>query len=81
MTGLLTDAKARLGELVRRARSEGPTTRDGARVRRGVAAEEFHRLKGDRTGQALVAALQSSPCRDIEIEPKRERPPVRSVKL
>jgi hypothetical protein len=43
--------------------------------------EEFHRLKGDRTGQALVAVLQASPCRDIEIEPKRERLPVRHIKL
>jgi hypothetical protein len=45
------------------------------------AAEESHRLKGDRTGQALVAALQASPCRDIEIEPRRERAPMRSVEL
>jgi hypothetical protein len=40
--------------------------------------EEFHRLEDDRTGQALVVALQASPYRDVEIEPKRERLPVRN---
>jgi hypothetical protein len=46
-----------------------------------VAAEEFYRLKGDRSGAALVAAMQASPYRDIDIEPRRERMPVRDVKL
>jgi hypothetical protein len=46
-----------------------------------VDAEEFRRLKGDRTGAALIAALQASPYRDIDIAPKRERLPVRDVKL
>jgi hypothetical protein len=46
-----------------------------------VDAEEFRRLKGDRTGAALIAALQASPCRDVDIAPKRERLPVRDVKL
>jgi hypothetical protein len=46
-----------------------------------VAAEEFRRLKGDRTGEALIAALQASPYRDIDIEPRRVRLPVRDVKL
>ena len=46
-----------------------------------VAAEEFRRMKGERTGAALIAALQASPYRDIDIEPQRERLPVRDVKL
>ncbi|HTV28452.1 MAG TPA: hypothetical protein VMF32_11770 [Xanthobacteraceae bacterium] len=33
------------------------------------------------TGAALIAALQASPYRDIEIEPPRERLPVRDVTL
>jgi hypothetical protein len=33
------------------------------------------------TGAALIAALQASPCRDIDIEPSRERLPVRDVNL
>ena len=79
----LQDAKARFSELVRRARSEGPQHvtvrgRDEVVV---LAAEEFRRLKGDRTGAALISALQESPYREIDIEPRRERLPVRDVKL
>lgn len=79
----LQDAKARFSELVRRVRSDGPQHvtvrgRDEVVV---VAADEFRRLKGDRTGAALIAALQESPYRDIDIEPRRERLPVRDVKL
>src|SRR5690349_3827924 len=79
----LQDAKARFSELVRRARRDGPQHvtvrgRDEVVV---VAAEEFRRLKGDRTGESLIAALQASPYRDIDIEPRRERLPIRDVKL
>src|SRR5262252_9379422 len=80
---LLQDAKARFSELVRKVRSEGPqhVTVHGRDEVVVIAAEEFRRLKGDRTGAALVAALQASPYRDIDIEPRRERLPVRGVKL
>jgi prevent-host-death family protein len=79
---LLQDAKARFSELVRRVRSEGPqhVTVHGRDEVVVVAAEEFRRLKGDRTGAALIAALQASPYRDIDIEPRRSRLPVRDVK-
>jgi prevent-host-death family protein len=78
---LLQDAKARFSELVRRVRSEGPqhVTVHGRDEVVVIAAEEFHRLKGDRSGAALVAALQASPYRDLEIEPGRTRLPVRDV--
>lgn len=79
----LQDAKARFSELVRRARSEGPQRvtvhgRDEVVV---VSAEEFRRLEGDRTGEALIAAMQASPYRDIDIEPRRAPLPVREVDL
>jgi prevent-host-death family protein len=79
----LQDAKARFSELVRRARSDGPQHvtvrgRDEVVV---VAAEEFHRLKGDRSGAALVEVMQASPYREIDIEPRRDRLPVRDVAL
>ena len=79
----LQDAKARFSELVRRVRSEGPqhVTVHGRDEVVVIAAEEFRRLKGDRTGAALIAALQASPYRDVDVEPKRERLPVRGVKL
>ncbi|HMK88379.1 MAG TPA: type II toxin-antitoxin system Phd/YefM family antitoxin [Methylocystis sp.] len=80
---LLQDAKARFSELVRRVRSEGPqhVTVHGRDEVVVVAADEFRRLKGERTGEALIAAMQASPYRDIDIEPSSERMPVRDVAL
>jgi prevent-host-death family protein len=77
----LQDAKARFSELVRLVRSEGPQHvtvhgRDSVVV---ISAEEFRRLKGGMTGQALVDALQASPHRDIE--PGRAVMPVRDIAL
>ncbi|MCE2917006.1 MAG: type II toxin-antitoxin system prevent-host-death family antitoxin [Rubrivivax sp.] len=46
-----------------------------------VDAEEFKRLKGERTGELLIEALQASPHRQTEIEPPRSAMPVRTVKL
>jgi prevent-host-death family protein len=79
----LQDAKARFSELVRRVRSEGPqhVTVHGRDEVVVIAAEEFRRLKGDVTGKVLIAAMQASPDRDINIEPKREPSPVRGVLL
>jgi prevent-host-death family protein len=80
---LLQDAKARFSELVRRVRSEGPQRvtvhgRDEVVV---ISAEEFRRLKGDLSGKVLIAAMQASPHRDIDIEPRRTRMPVRKASL
>jgi prevent-host-death family protein len=79
----LQDAKARFSELVRRVHSEGPqhVTVHGRNEVVVVAADEFRRLTGDRTGAALIAALQASPYRDIDFEPKRDPLPVRDVDL
>ena len=78
---LLQDAKARFSELVRKVRSEGPqhVTVHGRDEVVVIAAEEFRRLKGDLTGQALIKAIQASPHREIEIEPGRAALPVRDV--
>jgi hypothetical protein len=46
-----------------------------------ISGEDFRRLKGDPTGEALIATMQASPHRDIEIEPKRAPMPVRQVVL
>src|SRR6266700_555497 len=79
---LLQDAKARFSELVRRVRSEGPqhVTVHGRDEVVVIAAEDFRRLKGDLTGEALVAAMQASPYRDVEIEPGRAPMPVRNAR-
>lgn len=80
---LLQDAKARFSELVRKVRSEGPqhVTVHGRDEVVVIAAEDFRRLKGDVTGEALIAAMQASPYRDVDIAPKREPMPVRDISL
>ncbi len=80
---MLQDAKARFSEVVRRARNEGPqhVTVHGRDEVVILSADEFHRLQGHQTGEALIAALQASPFRDTEIAPARERLPVRDVEL
>ena len=79
----MQDAKARFSELVRRVHSEGPQRvtvhgRDEVVV---ISAGEFRRLKGDLSGEALIAAMQASPHRRIDIEPERTAMPVREVVL
>lgn len=80
---LLQDAKARFSELVRKVRSEGPqhVTVHGRDEVVIIAAEEFRRLKGNVTGEALIKAMQASPYRDVNIQPKREPMPVRDISL
>jgi len=79
----LQDAKARFSELVRMAHSDGPqhVTLHGRDAVVVVDAEEFDRLKGARTGELLIQAMQASPHRQIEIEPRRSAMPVRALKL
>ena len=79
----LQDAKARFSELVRRVRSEGPqhVTVHGRDEVVVITADDFRRLQGERTGGALVEAMQASPFRDIELAPERSGLPVRDVAL
>ncbi len=80
---LLQDAKARFSELVRKVRSEGPqhVTVHGRDEVVVMAAEDFRRLKGTVTGKALIDAMQASPHREIDLEPRRGALPVRDVSL
>lgn len=79
----LQDAKARFSELVRLAHSAGPqhVTLHGRAAVVVVDAEEFQRLKGERSGRLLVDALAASPHRHVEIAPRRAAMPVRDVVL
>jgi prevent-host-death family protein len=80
---MLQDAKARFSELVRKVRSEGPqhVTIHGRDEVVVIAAEEFQRLKGSDSGAALCKAIQTSPHRNVQIEPTRARMPVRGISL
>jgi len=79
----LQDAKARFSELVRLVHAEGPqhVTVHGRDEVVVISAAEFYRLKGGRSGELLVAAMQASPHREVEIEPARGEFPVRDVVL
>src|SRR5512146_1075133 len=80
---LLQDAKARFSELVRKVRSEGPqhVTVHGRDEVVVIAAEEFRRLTGSATGEALIEVMQASPFRELDLEPARAPMPVRDVSL
>jgi len=79
----LQDAKARFSEVVRRAKQEGPqhVTVHGREEVVVIGADDFRKLAGERTGQALIEALQQSPHRSTSIEPTRSRMRVRDVNL
>jgi prevent-host-death family protein len=79
----LQDAKAKFSELVRRVKSDGPqhVTLHGREQVVVISAEEFRRLKAGESGQALIDVLQSSPYRDLTIEPARNSMPVRDISL
>lgn len=79
----LQEAKARFSEVVRRAKEEGPQHvtvhgREGVVI---IGADEFRRLAGERSGQALVDAMRTAPYRSARIDPPRLRMPVRDVDL
>ena len=46
-----------------------------------ISTDDFRRVQGNQTGKALIAAMQASPDRDINIELKRAPFPVRDVAL
>lgn len=79
----LQDAKARFSEVVRKAKTEGPQriTVHGREEVVVVSVEEFRRVKGEPTGEALVKLLHDSPLADIRIERLRTRGRVRGVEL
>ncbi|GAP35970.1 type II toxin-antitoxin system Phd/YefM family antitoxin [Piscinibacter sakaiensis] len=80
---ILQDAKARFSELVRRVHSEGPqhVTVHGRDEVVVITAEDFRRLQGHPTGQALVDALQASPHPETDLAVARSAMPVRDVLL
>jgi prevent-host-death family protein len=82
-TWTLQDAKARLSEVLRRAQTAGPQhlTVHGREAAVVLSVEEFRRLKGGQTGQALIDVLHASPYRNLDLAPKSIRSPVRDVVL
>ena len=79
----LQSAKARFSELVRRVHSDGPqhVTVHGRDEVVVITADAFRGLQRQTTGDALIAAMQASPHREVEIEPERAPMPVREVEV
>lgn len=79
----LQDAKARFSEVVRRAKTEGPqrVTLHGREEVVILSVEEYRRVKGIGSGQALVDLLRDSPLDELDLERVRVRGPVRDVEL
>ena len=80
----LQDAKARFSEVVRLAQSDGPqhVTVHGREQAVVVGADDFRRLVGEQTGQALIDVMQACPLADVAFERTSVRSPVRpAVKL
>ena len=82
-TWTLQDAKARLSEVLRRARTEGPqhVTVHGREEAVVLSADEFRTLRGNLTGQALIDALRACPYPDLDLDLPSERTPARAVDL
>ncbi len=79
----LEDAKARLSELVRLAKEQGPQRvtvygRDAVVV---ISADDYARVMPAGAQPSLHAMLSNSPLRDLDISPARESSPVREVEL
>ena len=83
-TWTLQDAKSRLSEVLRRARTDGPQrlTVHGRESAVVLSVEEFRRLKGEGpTGQSLVDALRTCPYPEIDLDVPRHPSPMRDVTL
>ena len=80
---LVRECAAYLQGLVHRLlfaqRAQRPTAQ--RRDEDAVAAEGSRRMNEEVSGAALVIAMQASPCREVDIEPRRWRLPARDLTL
>jgi prevent-host-death family protein len=82
-TWTLQDAKARLSEVLRRSRTDGPqrVTIHGREEAVILSAHAFRRLLSGQAGQALVDALQACPHPDFGMALESQRTAARDVVL
>ncbi len=82
-TWTLQDAKARLSEVLRRSRTDGPqrVTVHGREEAVILSADTFRRLQGGQTGQVLIDALRACPYPDFNVQLESERTHARDVVL
>jgi len=79
----LQDAKARFSELIRLAGEVGPqhVTVNGKEKAVVLSAEDYRRLRGEPTGDALVRLFAEADLDDIEFEHLKTCGPVRDIEL
>jgi antitoxin Phd len=79
----LQDAKARFSEVVRLANEAGPqrVTVNGQEKAVVLSAEDYRRLRGEPTGDALIRLLAEADLDDVQFEHPPTRGPVRAVEL
>jgi len=82
-TWTLQRAKARLSDVLRRARSDGPqhVTIHGKEAAVILSEDAYRRLAGNQTGAALLAAFQACPHPEVDFNLESVRSPVRDVVL
>ena len=80
-TWQLQEAKARLSELVKRACAEGPQeiTLRGEPAAVVLSAEAYKKLQAKKP--SLVAFLQASPLKGVELNLERNKSPTRDIEL
>ena len=79
----LQDAKARFSEVVRLASEAGPqhVTVNGREKAVILSAEDYRRLRGEPTGDALISLLGEADLDDVQFEHPKTRAPIRDVEL
>ena len=77
----LQEAKAKLSEVIQRARKEGPqqVTVRGKPAAIIVSAEEYDAMR--RRRPRFVELVRSSPLADMELDIERDRSPARDADL
>ena len=77
----LQEAKARLSELVRSSEKEGPQeiTVHGRAAAVVLSKAEYERLQANKP--SFVDFIRKSPLAGLELKVRRDRSPVRTVKL
>ncbi|WP_051929246.1 type II toxin-antitoxin system prevent-host-death family antitoxin [Thermopetrobacter sp. TC1] len=80
-TWALEDARQLFGELIEKARSQGPqhVMIDGKEAVVVISEEEYKRLSKDKPN--FVEFLRSSPLRGVELEIDRDNSSMREVEL
>jgi len=79
----LQEAKARLSELVRSAQDGGPQeiTVHGRATAVVISKADYDRLAANKKKPSFVELIRNSPLMGVDLDLRRDKSPVREVKL